>query len=139
MTGTPMLIMMRSKVYKKNLDYPSAINDISKNILIDPANPFFYLARGNCYQEFNQHSNAINDFSKYISLKPDDPDAYFARAKSYEEIMNFDKAMEDYTKITVLSEFDMKARKMLKDAQTRLYELNREKFLLRYQSSAHHL
>jgi tetratricopeptide (TPR) repeat protein len=119
--------MTRSKVYKKNLDYPNAINDISKNILIDPKNPDFYLARGICYQEFNQHTNAINDFSKYISLKADDPDAYFARAKSYEEILNFDKAMEDYNKITVLSEFDMKARKMLKDAQARLYELNREK------------
>ena len=119
--------LMRSKVYKKNLDYPSAINDISKNILIDPANPVFYLARGMCYQEFNQHTNAINDFSKYISIKPNDPDAYFSRAKSYEEIMNFDKAMDDYNKITVLSEFDMKARKMLKEAQIRLYELNREK------------
>src|SRR5450759_4634793 len=64
---------------------------------------------------------------KYISLKADDPDAYFARAKSYEEIQSYDKAMADYAKITVLSEFDMKARKMLKDAQTRLYELNREK------------
>ena len=40
--------------------------------------------------------------------------------------MNYDKAMADYNKITVLSEFDMKARKMLKDARTRLYELNRE-------------
>ncbi|MCX6326205.1 MAG: caspase family protein [Bacteroidia bacterium] len=119
--------LMRSKVYKKILDYPNAINDISKNIMIDPTNPVFYLFRGNCYQEFNQHTNAINDFSKYISLKADDPDAYFARAKSYEEILNFDKAMEDYNKITVLSEFDMKARKMLKDAQSRLYELNREK------------
>lgn len=119
--------LVRSMVYRKNLDYPSAINDISKNILIDPSNPDFYFERGKCYQEFNQHTNAINDFSKYISLKTDDPDAYFARAKSYEEIMNYDKAMEDYNKITVLSEFDMKARKMLKDAQTRLYELNREK------------
>jgi len=119
--------LMRSRVYKKNLDYPNAINDISKNILIDPSNPGFYLARGTCYQEFNQHTNAINDFSKYITLKSDDPDAYFARAKSYEEIMNYPKAMEDYNKITVLSEFDMRARKMLKDAQTRLYELNREK------------
>ena len=119
--------LMRSKVYKKNLDYPNAINDISKDILIDPANPIYYLFRGTCYQEFNQHTNAINDFTKYISLKSDDPDAYFARAKSYEEIQNYDKAMADYAKITVLSEFDMKARKMLKDAQTRLYELNREK------------
>ena len=118
--------LMRSKVYMKMLDYPSAINDISKNILIDPENPVYYFDRGKCYQEFSQHSNAINDFSKYISLKKDDPEAYFARAKSYEEIMNYDKAVADYTKITVLSEFDMNARKRMKDAQLRLYELNRE-------------
>jgi tetratricopeptide (TPR) repeat protein len=118
--------MMRSKVYMKNLDYPSAINDLSKNILIEPNNPDFYLYRGKAYQDFNQHTNAINDFSKYISINPENPDAFFARAKSYEEIMNYDKAMEDYTKITVLSEFNQEARKMLKDAQTRLYELNRE-------------
>ena len=119
--------LMRSKVYKKNFDYPSAINDLSKNILIEPDNPDFYLHRGNCYQEFNQHTNAINDFSKYISLVPNNPDAFFARAKSYEEIMNYDKAMDDYRQITVLSEFNQQARKLLKGAQDRLYELNREK------------
>jgi tetratricopeptide (TPR) repeat protein len=118
--------MMRSNVYRKNLDYPNAINDISKNILIAPNNPDFYFARGQCYQEFNQHTNAINDFSKFISFKPDVPDTYFARARSYEEIMNYDKAMEDYNKITVLSEFNQEARKLLKGAQDRLYELNRE-------------
>lgn len=119
--------IMRSMVYKQNLDYVSAINDLSKSILIDPDNPDFYLLRGNCYQEFNQHTNAINDYSKFITLNPNNPDAFFARAKSYEEILNYDKAMEDYTKITVLSEFDQQARKLLKEAQERLYELNREK------------
>ena len=119
--------LMRSNVYKKNLDYPNAINDISKNILIDPSNASFYFARGKCYQEFNQHTNAINDFTKYISLKPDDPDGYAARAQSYEGIMNYAKAIQDYNKITELSEFDMRARKLLKEAQDRLYELNREK------------
>ncbi|MCE5347060.1 MAG: tetratricopeptide repeat protein [Bacteroidales bacterium] len=118
--------LMRSKVYRHNLDYPNAIDDLSKNILINPSNPDFYLLRGTYYQEFSQHTNAIADFSKYISLKADDPEAYFSRAKSYEEIMNFDKAVDDYNKITVLSEFDMKARKMMKDAQARLYEINRE-------------
>lgn len=117
---------LRSMIYKKSLDFPNAINDMSKNILIDPANAEFYLQRGTLYQEFNQHTNAIGDFSKYITMKPDSANAYFKRARSYEEIMNFDKAMEDYTRITVLSEFDMRARKMLKDAQVRLYELNKE-------------
>ena len=123
--------LQRAKVYIKNLDYPNAINDISKTIMIDPTNPMFYFARAKCYQDFNQHVNAINDFTKCITLKAalkmEDPDAYYARAKSYEEIMNYEKAMEDYNKITALSEFDMKARKLLKEAQSRLYELNREK------------
>lgn len=118
--------IIRSQIYKKNLDYPSAINDLSKTILIDPTNPEYYLIRGKDYQEFNQHTNAIADFSKYISLKSDNPDAYFARAKSFEEIQNFEKAMDDYNKITALSEFDMRARKMLKEARQRVYELNRE-------------
>ncbi len=118
--------IVRSKIYKANLDYPNAINDVSKTILIDPENPEYYMIRGRYYQEFNQHLNAIADFSKYISLRPDDPDAYFARAKSYQEMMNYEKAIEDYNKITVLSEFDMRARKMLKEAQDILYELNRE-------------
>jgi tetratricopeptide (TPR) repeat protein len=119
--------LMRSKVYKANIDFPHAIDDISKNILIEPGNPDSYLIRGKYYQEFNQHTNAINDFTKYISLSAGNPDAYFARAKSFEEIMNFEKAMEDYSKITELSEFNQEARKMLKEAQDRLYELNREK------------
>ncbi|HVN57631.1 MAG TPA: tetratricopeptide repeat protein [Bacteroidales bacterium] len=118
--------IIRSQVYKKNLDYPNAINDVSKTILIDPSNPEYYLIRGKYYQEFNQHSSAIADFSKYISMKGDNPDAFFSRAKSYEEMQNFEKAMDDYTKITALSEFDMRARKMLKEAQQRLYEMNRE-------------
>lgn len=118
--------LMRSNVFRKNLDFPSAINDLSKNILIEPNNTEFYLERGKCYQEFNQHTNAINDFSKYISMNPNNPDAFFVRAKSYEEIMSYDKAMEDYNRITVLSEFNQEARKLLKEAQGRLYELNRE-------------
>ena len=120
----------RSKVFKKNLDYPNAINDISKTILIDPANASFYFERGKCYQEFNQHSNAINDFSKAISLnsglKTEDPEIYYARAKSYEEIMDYDKARADYNKITFLSKYDAKAREMLDLSQKRLYEINKE-------------
>lgn len=119
--------IMRSRVYKKNLDYPNAINDISKIILIDPENASFYKIRGTYYQEFNQHTNAIADFSKYIAINAQDPEVFFLRAKSYEEIMNLEKAMEDYSKITVLSEDDPKARRMLKDAELRLFELNREK------------
>lgn len=123
--------LTRSKIYKKDIDFPNAINDISKIILMDPTNPDYYLVRGLYYQEFSQHTNAINDITKYITAKAarkedNNPDAYYARAKSYEEIMNYEKAMDDYNKIAALSEDDPKARKLLRLAKERLYELNRE-------------
>ncbi len=116
----------RSKVYVASMDFPNAINDISKNIVIEPDNPDHYLLRGQYYAQFSQHSNAVNDFSKYITLVPDDYRAYFERAKAYEETMNYDRAIADYQKITELSEFNMEARKQLKEAEERLFELNRE-------------
>ncbi len=118
--------MIRSKIHVENLDYPSAINDLSKNILIEPDNPEMYFQRGIYYQEFNQHTNAISDFSKVIMMNQKDPEAYFKRAKSYEEILNYAAAVKDYETIASLSEFDMQARKLLKEANERLYELNRE-------------
>ena len=117
---------MRSNIYVAGLDYPSAINDISRNIVIDPENPDYYYTRGLYYQQFNQHSNAINGFYKYVTAKPDDPAGYFARAKSYEETMNFERAVADYEKITQLSDYDLRAQKLLADTRQRLYELNRE-------------
>jgi len=118
--------MIRSKIHVENLDYPSAINDLSKNILIEPDNPEMYFQRGVYYQEFNQHTNAISDFSKVITMNKKDPEAYFKRARSYEEILNYAAAVKDYETIASLSEFDMQARKLLKEANERLYELNRE-------------
>ncbi|UCG27556.1 MAG: tetratricopeptide repeat protein, partial [Bacteroidales bacterium] len=118
--------MIRSKIYVQNLDYPSAINDMSKNILIEPDNPDMYFQRGIYYQDFNQHTNAISDFTKVITMNDRDPEAYFKRARSYEEILNYVAAVKDYETIASLSEFDMQARKLLKEANERLYELNRE-------------
>lgn len=118
--------LVRSRIYVKQLNYPAAINDVSRNILIEPENPVNYTTRGLYYQQFNQHVNAINDFTKAIQLDDSDPELYFKRAYSYEQLMNYDKAAADYAKITALSEFDMRARKMLKEANDRLYEINRE-------------
>ncbi|MFP4487844.1 MAG: tetratricopeptide repeat protein [Bacteroidales bacterium] len=118
--------LTRSRIFIEQMDYPSAINDISRNILIEPGNPEHYYTRGTYYQEFNQHSNAINDFSKAIGLNESNPEYYFSRAESYENNMDYEKAAKDYSHITELSEFDMRARKMLSDAENRLYEIGRE-------------
>jgi len=117
----------RSKIYKEKIDYPSAINDLSKMIIFSPDDSEAFFARGMYYQEFNQHQSAINDFSKVISIDSKNALAYFHRAKSNEEITQYEKAIADYQTYADMSdETDKEAKERLQTVKDRLYELNRE-------------
>ena len=116
----------RSKIYKEKIDYPNAINDLSKMIIFSPDDMDAYYARGLYYQEFNQHQSAINDFSKVISMDNKNASAYFNRAKSNEEITQYEKAIADYQAYADLSDDSDEAKERLKIVKDRLYELNRE-------------
>ncbi|RLD69293.1 MAG: hypothetical protein DRI95_00535 [Bacteroidetes bacterium] len=118
--------VLRSIVYKKKLDYPSAINDLSKVTLLYPEDKTAFFLRGLAYHEFNQFQNAINDFSKVIGFNPKNFDAIYKRANAYEQIGNFEKAIKDYEKLGKLNQNDPKSKKLLSEAKTRLFELNRE-------------
>lgn len=120
-------LWIRSKIYKEKIDYPNAINDLSKMIIFSPEDEEAFFTRGLYYQEFNQHQSAINDFSKVISLNPENELAYFHRAKSNEEITQYDKAVSDYKKYRALSDDNSEeAKQKLETVTNRLYELNRE-------------
>ncbi len=116
----------RSMIHVKNLDYPSAINDISTILVVNQEDEEMFYVRGTYYQAFKQHQSAINDFSKVITLNPNNANAYFARAKSYEEAMNFQAAVKDYETLGRISDGDPRARRLMESAQSRLFELNRE-------------
>ncbi len=116
----------RASVYEAKLDFPAAINDISTAILLEPAKKGHYIERGMYYQKFNQHLAAVNDFSKALSLDPYQTEVYLLRAKSYEEINDFEKAASDYSKIITMTEDISPAKKMLAEANERLYIINRE-------------
>ncbi|MFW5721551.1 MAG: caspase family protein, partial [Bacteroidota bacterium] len=120
-------LWIRSKIYKEKIDYPNAINDLSKIIIFSPQDENAFFTRGLYYQEFNQHQSAINDFSKVISLNPENALAYFYRARSNEEITQYDKAVSDYKKYRALSDDNSEeAKQKLETVKNRLYELNRE-------------
>ncbi|MFO7827137.1 MAG: tetratricopeptide repeat protein [Bacteroidales bacterium] len=120
-------LWIRSKIYKEKIDYPNAINDLSKVIIFSPVDEKAFFTRGLYYQEFNQHQSAINDFSKVLSLNSENALAYFHRAKSNEEISQYDKAIDDYKKYKELSNDNSEeAQEKLKTVKDRLYELNRE-------------
>ena len=118
--------LVRSQVYIKMMEYSKAIDDISKNIIIDPENKEMYLVRGTYYQQYTQHMNAINDFTKVIMMDDKCSEAYYKRAYSYEQIANYKAAIKDYETLSELSEYDVKAKKLLDSAKDRLFELNRE-------------
>lgn len=117
---------VRSKIYIKHLDFPSAINDISKAIIMKPEDEQLFFIRGMYYQQFTQYQNAINDFNKVLLINSKNVDALYQRASTYEQIANFKMAIKDYEALAALSEYDVKARKLLDVAKKRLYELNRE-------------
>ncbi|MFP4025615.1 MAG: tetratricopeptide repeat protein [Thiohalospira sp.] len=120
-------LWIRSKIYKEKIDYPNAINDLSKIIIFSPQDEEAFFTRGLYYQEFSQHQSAINDFSKVISLNPENALAYFYRARSNEEITQYDKAVSDYKKYRALSDDNSEeAKQKLETVKNRLYELNRE-------------
>jgi hypothetical protein len=59
-------------------------------------------------------------------LDKNDADAYYQRASCYEQVANFKAAIKDYETLASLSDYDVKARKLLDVAKKRLFELNRE-------------
>ncbi|HEC43365.1 MAG TPA: tetratricopeptide repeat protein [Bacteroides sp.] len=118
--------VIRSRAYVKKLDYPKAINDVSKVLLLEPENSGMYQLRGQYYQEFNQHSNAINDFTRVLMMEPGNAEALYKRAWSNEQVANYKDAIKDYEALVGLSELDVQAQILLKEANARLFELYRE-------------
>jgi tetratricopeptide (TPR) repeat protein len=118
--------LTRATVYEAKLDYPSAINDVSTAILLEPAGLQHYVTRGICYQKFNQHLAAVSDFTRAISIDQFRPEIYLMRARSYEEIHDFEKAADDYSRVLAMNENGSSAKKLLTEANDRLFAINRE-------------
>lgn len=121
--------LTRAMIYHKKVDYPNAINDLSKVIVLYPeADDIYdiYLKRGELYYEFNQHMNAINDYSKVIKADPDNGMAYYKRARANESITKYDAAVKDYEKLLNLEWNHPEKLAIREEAKERLFELKRE-------------
>ena len=118
--------LTRAIAYEAKLDYPAAINDVSTAILLEPAGQEHYVTRGTLYQKFNQHLAAVSDFTKALTIDQFRPDVYLLRARSYEEIHDFEKAADDYTRVVAMNDNGSSAKKLLSEANDRLFAINRE-------------
>ena len=121
--------IIRAKAYKKKIEYQNAINDMSKVIILYPNDENvkdIYFQRGIYYMEFNQHMMAINDFTEVISRDKNYYQAYFQRAAANEAIRAWNEAVKDYEQLSKMNLESEAAKKMLSDANKRLFELKRE-------------
>jgi tetratricopeptide (TPR) repeat protein len=125
--GNRQGLLIRSRVYAKRTEYPKAIDDISTILHRNPDDTVMYVIRGTYYQEFTQQQEAIRDFTKALLYNPKNAEALFKRAASYEQTGDFKSAIKDYETLTSLSLTDPASLQQLKQAKTRLFELNREK------------
>ncbi|MCK5846713.1 MAG: tetratricopeptide repeat protein, partial [Bacteroidales bacterium] len=122
-------LWIRSKAYRKKMDYMSSINDLSQIILLYPNEDYIkdvYYERGLSYTAFNQHVSAVIDYTKVIELKPNYYQAYFKRAEAYVAMRNLDNAIADYERLEELDLKDEAAVAMLATARVKLFELKRE-------------
>jgi len=117
---------VRSKIHFQKKEFPKAVNDLSTLLAIDPKNEKAYNQRGLYYQKLSQQQNAINDFTQAILINKENYRAYYKRAQSYESIADYKSAVKDYEALMRLSPYDETAKQMMKEANLRLYELNRE-------------
>jgi len=122
--------LTRAMAYHKKIEYTSAINDMSKVIVLYPNDDDIVdnlNYRGDLYLEFSQHMNAISDYTKAINKEPENTYSLSKRAQAYEATINNEAAIADLAKImaiagagTVVSE------NIVSDSKTRLYNLRRE-------------
>ncbi len=117
---------VRSKIHFARKQFPEAINDLSTLLAIDPKNEMAYNQRGMYYQTLSQQQNAINDYTQALLINKENYKSYYKRAQSYEAIADYGNAVKDYESLMKLSPYDENAKRMMKEANLRLFELNRE-------------
>ncbi len=84
--------------YSKSGDDRGAINVISKNIELRPADPKAYVCRGSIFFLQENYDPAIADFSRAIDLDPHSADVYAKRARCFMERSDFNRAIVDFSK-----------------------------------------
>lgn len=119
-------LMLRSKVYAKQMNISKAVDDISVAINMFNGDPDLYVLRGDFYQQLSRHSDAIVDYANALEIDPERAEVYYKRALSYENMRRYEDAMEDYNRLLEMSEYDGNAQRLLAQTRERLYEINRE-------------
>ena len=78
-------------------DLPSAIEQFSQALRIDPTHEDALVNRGICHLQSNDAAAAVADHSKAIERRPDAYNALHNRGNAYSSLRQFELAIQDYS------------------------------------------
>lgn len=117
---------LRSQTYLSKSDYVNSIGDLNKALVESPKYVDAFFLRGKVNKKTSQFQGAISDFTKTMQLDPKNAEAVFLRGQCYLELGNFPDAIADMKRVVEMDPNNMEARKLLKDAQDKNYQANKE-------------
>ncbi len=117
---------LRSHSYLSKSDYVNSIGDLNKTLVDNPKYTAAFFMRGNVNKKTAQFQSAISDYTKTIQQDPKNSDAVYLRAQCYMELGNYPDAIADLKKAVEMNPNNFEAKKLLKDAQDKNYQANKE-------------
>lgn len=107
-------------------DYKAALNDLNKAIYLEPKDGILFYQRGIVFQKTFQYNSALSDFTKALLLDEKIHMAHFFKAQCLMELGNFKEAIVETKTFLKLSPNHRDAVALLKDAEEKHYNANRE-------------
>lgn len=117
---------LRSFPYLAKTDFNSAIGDLNKAIVMEPKIGYLFFQRGLIYKQTSQFQSAISDFTKTILLDENYGIAHLYKAQCLMELANFKEAISETKKFLKMSPNHKEALALLKDAEEKNYNANKE-------------
>ena len=117
---------LRSFPYLSKTDFNSATGDLNKAIVMEPKMAFLFFQRGLIYKQTSQYQSAISDFTKASLLDGSNALAHFYKAQCLMELGNFKEVIIETRKFLKMSPNHPEAVALLKDAEEKNYNANRE-------------
>ncbi len=121
-----MVYYLRSIAYLDKGDNKSAFNDINKAISLEPNTGVLFYQRGVVLKKTYQYNSAISDFTKCVLIDDKLILAYFLKAQCLMELSNFKETIATCKKYLSISLNNKEAFALLKDAEEKNYNANRE-------------
>ncbi|MES2513347.1 MAG: OmpA family protein [Bacteroidota bacterium] len=117
---------LRSITHYDKGDYKSAFDDLNKAIYLEPKDAILFYQRGIVLKKTHEYNNAISDFTKCLLMNEKLHMAHFLKAQCLMELANFKGTIAECKKYLELSKNDKDAVALLKDAEEKNYNANRE-------------